>query len=72
MRKYNLYLNARKKPRDDNQYALGKMGLRDVNTGKYQIKLNNDGIVPCRFIGQTNSRSTDYTTEVDIRGWADN
>lgn len=72
LRKFNLYLNSRPTNQMEPTVVLGKMGIRDRNTGKYRTQLFNDGVVMSRFIGRSASKSQGTTTEIDKGGWSDN
>lgn len=71
MRKFNLYLSSRRDRPTEPNIVTGKMGSRDAQTGRYLTRLNNDGIVRTRYIGVSNSKATNYSTEIDKQGWAD-
>lgn len=47
------------------------MGERDRNTGLYRTRLDNQGVVPTKYIGITTSRAIGSNTEIDFTGWSD-
>ncbi len=72
MRRYNLYLNLSRQQAIAPRIVTGKMGVRDINTGRFDCQLNNSGVIPSRHIGISNSKPQGYSTRLDIDGWSDN